>query len=58
MEELAKIRDDPEAFLAGLEDQEGKGPPVTLPDGYLHERFTRPVQFGSTPGLRYRVQLR
>jgi predicted acetyltransferase len=25
--------------------------------GVLHERFIKPVQFGSTPGLRYRVVL-
>ncbi len=24
-------------------------------EGRLHERFTKPVQFGSKPGLRYRV---
>jgi predicted acetyltransferase len=26
--------------------------------GVLHERFIKPAQFGSTPGLRYRVSLR
>jgi predicted acetyltransferase len=25
--------------------------------GVLHERFTKPVQFGSAPGLRYRIYL-
>lgn len=25
--------------------------------GVLHERFTKPAQFGSTPGLRYRIYL-
>jgi predicted acetyltransferase len=25
--------------------------------GVLHERFTKPAQFGSTPGLRYRIVL-
>ena len=25
--------------------------------GVLHERFTKPSQFGSTPGLRYRIAL-
>lgn len=25
--------------------------------GVLHERFTRPAQFGATPGLRYRIRL-
>ncbi len=32
-EELAAIEKDPEAFLAGLDDPEAKGPPITLPDG-------------------------
>ncbi len=142
-EELARIREDPVAFLAAMEDRQGNGSPVTLPDGSrvrrlpgfrrwlwdgefgwqhgttelpphclghigysvvpwkqgkgyataalrailiearemglpfveittdpeniasqrvieavggkLHERFTKPVQFGSKPGLRYRV---
>lgn len=26
--------------------------------GVLHERFVEPPQFGSTPGLRYRIALR
>lgn len=38
-EELAKIHADAEAFLAGLEDFEGKGPPVTLPNGHLVHRI-------------------
>lgn len=25
--------------------------------GVLHERFTKPAQFGNTPGLRYRIYL-
>ena len=25
--------------------------------GVLHERFTKPAQFGSAPGLRYRIRL-
>lgn len=32
-EELAQIRNDADAFLAAIDDREGKGPPVTLPDG-------------------------
>jgi predicted acetyltransferase len=32
-EELGKIAADPAAFLAGLVDRDGKGPPITLPDG-------------------------
>jgi len=31
--QLAKIDQDPGAFLAGLDDPDGKGPPVELPDG-------------------------
>jgi len=32
-EEMGKIAADPAAFLAGLVDREGNGPPITLPDG-------------------------
>lgn len=32
-EELAKIDKDPQGFVEQLFDPEGKGPPVTLPDG-------------------------
>lgn len=32
-EELLRIRSNPEAFLASMDDREAKGPPVTLPDG-------------------------
>jgi predicted acetyltransferase len=32
-EEIAKIRNDSAAFLSSLVDREGKGAPVTLPDG-------------------------
>ena len=32
-EQLAAIAEDPIAFLASLDDLEGKGPPITLPDG-------------------------
>ena len=38
-EELAHIRDDSAAFLARLEDRDGKGPPITLPDGSLVARL-------------------
>jgi predicted acetyltransferase len=30
---------------------------ITANGGTLVERFTKPVQFGSTPGLRYRIAL-
>lgn len=32
-EELAAIVRDPDAFVAGLVDPEGQGPPIVLPDG-------------------------
>ena len=32
-EQLARIRADATTFLASMENREGKGPPVTLPDG-------------------------
>src|SRR6185312_1559226 len=32
-EELAKIAADPAAFIASLDDREGMGGPITLPDG-------------------------
>jgi predicted acetyltransferase len=38
-EELARIRDDPAAFLASMEDREGKGPPISLPDGSKGKRL-------------------
>lgn len=42
-EELEQIDADADAFLAGMEDREGKGAPVTLPDGSVVARL---------PGLR------
>jgi len=32
-EQLAAIEEDPIAFLAGLDDPDARGPPITLPDG-------------------------
>jgi len=43
-EELSRIRANAAAFLAGMEDREGKGPPVTLPDGSTAQRL---------PGFRH-----
>ncbi len=43
-EELAAIQRDAAAFLAGMEDREAKGPPVTLPDGSSVARL---------PGVRW-----
>ncbi|WFP78769.1 GNAT family N-acetyltransferase [Mesorhizobium sp. WSM4906] len=38
-EQLAAIEEDPVAFLAGLDDPEAKGPPITLPDGTTAPRL-------------------
>jgi predicted acetyltransferase len=38
-EELSRIYADAAAFLASMEDREGKGPPVTLPDGSAAPRL-------------------
>ncbi len=38
-EELARIHADAAAFLASMEDREGKGPPMTLPDGSVVQRL-------------------
>ncbi|MDB4887025.1 MAG: acetyltransferase [Gemmatimonadetes bacterium] len=32
-EELLQIESDADSFLAGQDDREGRGPPITLPDG-------------------------
>jgi len=42
-DELAQIATDPQAFLALMDDPDGRGPPVTLPDGTQRQRI---------PGLR------
>lgn len=42
-DELERIARDPAAFLAGMEDREGAGPPVTMPDGTAVARL---------PGIR------
>ena len=38
-EELAHIREDARAFLASMEDLEGKGDPIHLPDGTIARRL-------------------
>ena len=38
-EELAKIGVDSDAFLPSLENREGRGPPITLPDGSTAKRL-------------------
>jgi len=59
-EELARIAADPAAFLDTMDDREGKGAPVTLPDNSVAERipgFTRWLwdgEFCGSIGLRWR----
>ncbi len=38
-DELARAGADPEAFVASLDDPEGRGPPITLPDGTQSKRL-------------------
>ncbi|MET3518412.1 GNAT family N-acetyltransferase [Mesorhizobium abyssinicae] len=52
-EQLAAIEEDPFAFLAGLDDPEGRGPPITLPDGTMVPRlpgFRRWIWDGEAAG--------
>ncbi|RJT39217.1 GNAT family N-acetyltransferase [Mesorhizobium waimense] len=52
-EQLAAIEQDPVAFLADLDDPEGKGPPITLPDGRTVPRlpgFRRWIWDGQVAG--------
>ena len=37
--QLAKIAEDPEAFLAGMDDPEARGGPIPQPDGSFTERL-------------------
>jgi predicted acetyltransferase len=60
-EELSRIDADAAAFLAGLEDHEGTGPPVTLPDGSKArripglKRWMWDGEFCGTIGLRWQA---
>lgn len=38
-EELVRVAENPDAFLASMEDREGKGDPVKLPDGSTVQRI-------------------
>ncbi len=38
-EELARIAENPDAFLASTEDRDGKGDPIKLPDGSTVQRI-------------------
>ena len=59
LEELEQIATDASAFLIGMEDREGKGPPVKLPDGSLVPRlpgFRRWLwdgEFAGSIGMRW-----
>jgi predicted acetyltransferase len=63
-EQRAQIGADPDAFLALMDDVEGAGPPVTLPDGSVKPRLPSlrrwmwddgcgPDGFAGTIGLRW-----
>ena len=58
-EELSRIQADAARFLASLDDREGSGPPITLPDGSTAKRipgFKRWMwdgEFCGTIGLRW-----
>ena len=58
-EDLQRIRADAAAFLDSLDDRDGKGPPVTLPDGSVVPRlpgFRRWLwdgEFAGSIGLRW-----
>ncbi|CCV15693.1 GNAT family N-acetyltransferase [Mesorhizobium sp. STM 4661] len=52
-EQLVVIEEDPVAFLAGLDDPEAKGPPISLPDGTTVPRlpgFRRWIWDGEAAG--------
>lgn len=54
-EELSPIQADAAAFLAGMEDREAKGPPITLPDGSSarRPRASGAGDFCGSIGLRW-----
>lgn len=58
-EELARIASDPAAFVASLDDPEGKAGPVALPDGTLvprlpgYRRWMWDGEFCGTIGFRW-----
>jgi predicted acetyltransferase len=60
-EELEQIRADADAFLTALEDREGRGPPVKLPDGSSVKRlpgFRRWLwdgEFSGSIGMRWQL---
>jgi predicted acetyltransferase len=58
-EEIEQIHDDPRAFLDRIVDPEGKGPPITLPDGRVikrlpgYRKFMWDGAFAGTVGFRW-----
>jgi predicted acetyltransferase len=58
-EELDCIRSDPAAFIASLDDPQGKGPPITLPDGSRvprlpgYQRWMWDGEFAGSIGFRW-----
>jgi predicted acetyltransferase len=58
-EEIEQIHDDPHAFLDRIVDPEGKGPPITLPDGTViprlpgYRKFMWDGAFAGTVGFRW-----
>ena len=58
-EQLSRIAADAEAFVAEMDDPEGRGPPVRLPDGSLAPRLPGVVrwmwdgEFAGSIGLRW-----
>lgn len=58
-EELARIARDPAAFLAELDDREGRGPPVLLADGSSaprlpgYRRWMWDGEFAGSIGIRW-----
>ncbi|MDP9118364.1 MAG: GNAT family N-acetyltransferase [Actinomycetota bacterium] len=60
-DELARIEADVAAYLAGLDDPDALGPPITLPDGSLAERLPSirrwmwDGEFCGSVGMRWRT---
>jgi hypothetical protein len=63
--ELARIDEDPAAFVAAMDDREAKGSPVTLPDGSVVDRipggrlvgpFRKTDAYGGGEALLWRIE--